>query len=226
MEPSGLRAVVTGDIVRSSDLPGNVRRGLPDTLHSAYDAVQQTSPDALPYDVGITGGDGWQWYVHHPQWALARSLQFWTLLFQRGLSSRMVLAVDAIDFVSENNINESDGPAFRRSGRLLSALSDNRRFTCTIPEDAPLPYHVASDSIGELIDHFLHQWTEAQAQALSGQIRTVGTEDEITQTEIAANWAPEPITRQTVNRHLQRAHWDRLERTLARFERLIASLSN
>jgi hypothetical protein len=223
-EFSELRAVATGDIVGSSDLPADRRRQLPDCLRSAYDAVQHTAPEALPYDLAITGGDGWQCYVHDPAMALARLLHFWTLLYARGLPSRMALVVDTVDFVSEEDLNESDGRAFRRSGRLLSGLDDERWFDCSLPDESPEVHHVAVGSIGELIDLFFHEWTEAQVQAIAGMIGTIGTEREITQEKIAEQWTPEPVTRQAVNRHLKRAHWNRVERTVSRFEHLCHSL--
>lgn len=226
LEPSGLHAVVTGDTVGSSDFPPDVRRHLPETLHSAYETIRQRDPASLPYDLAITGGDGWQWYIQNPHTALARVLHFWTLLFAREVSSRMILAVDTIDFLSEEDLNESDGPAFRRSGLQLSTLDEKARFECVLPKEASAAHHLAAESMSELVDHLLQQWTEAQAQAISGRISTVGAGDEITQQEIAENWSPEPITRQTVNRHLKRAHWDRLQRTLDRFETLVASLSS
>jgi hypothetical protein len=224
VEFSELHAVATGDIVGSSDLPTDRRRQLPDHLRSAYDTVQQTAPGTLPYDLAITGGDGWQCYIHDPAMALARLLHFWTLLYVRGLPSRMALVVDTIDFVSEENLNESDGRAFRRSGRLLSSLDDERWFDCTLPDELSDVHHVAVGSIGELIDLFFHEWTEAQAQAVAEMVGAIGTEHEITQKKIAEQWTPEPVTRQAVNRHLKRAHWNRVERTASRFEHLCHSL--
>lgn len=224
VEFSELHAVATGDIVGSSDLPADRRRQLPDRLRSAYDAVQQTAPKALPYDLAITGGDGWQCYVHDPAMALARLVHFWTLLYAQGLPSRMALVVDTINFVSAENLNESDSRAFRRSGRLLSQLDDERWFDCAIPDESSTAHYLATGSIGELIDFFFQQWTEAQAQAIAGMVGTIGTEHEITQEKIAEQWTPEPVTRQAVNHHLKRAHWNRVERTASRFEHLCHSL--
>ncbi len=109
VELSKLHAVATGDIVESSDLPADRRRQLPDRLRSTYETVQQTAPEELPYELAITGGDGWQCYVRNPATALARLLHFWTLLYAQGLPSRMALVVDTVDFVSEEDLNESDG---------------------------------------------------------------------------------------------------------------------
>jgi hypothetical protein len=224
VELSKLHAVATGDIVGSSDLPADRRRKLPDRLRSAYETVQQTAPEALPYDLAIAGGDGWQCYVHDPARALARLLHFWALLYAQGLPSRMALVIDTINFVSETNLSESDGRAFRRSGRLLSSLDDERWFDCILPDESSEVHHVAGGGIGELIDLFFHRWTEAQAQAVAGMVGAIGTEHKITQKKIAEQWMPEPITRQAVNRHLKRAHWNRVERTVSRFEHLCHSL--
>lgn len=225
-EISDIHAVATGDIVGSSDLPTDARRRLPDVLRSTYVTVQQQASSDLPYDLAITGGDSWQCYVDDPSVALARSLHFWTLLYARGLPSRMALAVDTVDFIVDENLSESDGPAFRQSGRILSNLKREWWFTCRLPERASDAHHLAAEVLNEMIDHLLHQWTEAQAQALAGMVGTIGTDREITQQEIAEQWNPEPVTRQTVNRHLKRAHWHRLERTLTRFDRLIRSLND
>ena len=225
IEPTGLHAVVTGDTVGSSDLSPDVRRRLPSIFHAAYDAVQDSAPESLPYDLAITGGDGWQWYIHEPETALARVLQFWTLLFSQGISSRMALAIDTIDFVSAEDLNESDGPAFRQSGRMLSDLDADRQFDCALPAGTSSAQRLAIESIGELIDHLLQQWTEAQAQAIAGMVSTVGTDRTRTQEEVAEAWTPEPVARQTVNRHLKRAYWHRLERTLDRFKELVETLT-
>lgn len=224
MESPSLHAVATGDIVGSSELAAEDRRQLPKVLHSTYATIQNQASESLPYPLAITGGDGWQCYIETPTAALARVLHFWTLLYARGLPSRVALAIDVIDFISDNDLNESDGPAFRRSGRALETLDEERWFACALPDHAPSSYHLAVESVAELTDYLLHQWTEAQAQAVAGMLKGIGTEASVTQKAIAEQWEPEPITRQTVNRHLKRAHWDRLERTLRRFEQLIASL--
>lgn len=219
-------AVARGDVIGSTELSAEDRRQLPEVLRSTYATVQRRAPGTLPYELAILGGDGWQCYVENPASSLARVLHLWALLFARGISSRMALAIDTIDFISDRDLNESDGRAFRRSGRALQGLEDERWFVCLLPDEAPSAYHLAAESISELTDHLLHQWTEAQAQAVAGMLESIGTEQTVTQQAIAEQWEPEPITRQTVNRHLKRAHWDRLERTLDRFDQLIESLSS
>lgn len=224
MNSRDLHAVGTGDVVGSSDLSASQRRRLPDRLRSAYATVQSADPGALPYDLAIIGGDGWQCYVESPADSLPRLLQFWALLRANGISCRMAVAVDTIDFISEGNLNESDGPAFRQSGRTLEALRDTQRLAFVLPDTTPPAHNLAIDSMSDLIDHLLHQWTAAQAQAVAGMMRNVGTDHSVTQQRIADEWTPRSVTRQTVNRHLKRAYWDRVERTLSRFNQLIGLL--
>lgn len=224
MSSPDLHAVGTGDVVGSSDLSASQRRRLPDRLRSAYATVQSADPGALPYDLAIIGGDGWQCYVESPADSLPRLLHFWSLLRAKEISCRMAIAIDTIDFISGGNVNESDGRAFRQSGRTLEDLRGTERLAFGLPDAAPPVYDLAIESMCELIDHLFHQWTAAQAQAVAGMMTSVGTDHSVTQQRIADEWSPRPVTRQTVNRHLKRAHWDRVERTLSRFNRLIGLL--
>lgn len=221
-----LHAVATGDIVASSELPDAKRRRLPEALRDAYAEVQTLAPEILPYDLAIMGGDGWQCYVRDPDQALPRILQFCTFLRADGLRSRCALAFDTVDFIDEDDLGASDGAAFRRSGHALQHFPKEQQMACLLPDALSPVYHLAAESLCELIDHLILNWTEAQAQAVAGMLRGIGTDVSITQEAIAEQWEPEPVTRQTVNRHLQRAYWPRLERTLSRFARLVRHLSD
>lgn len=223
---SRLRAVATGDIVASSDLPPEKRRKMPDTLREAHADLKAHSPDVVPHSLAIVSGDGWQCYIMNPVQAIARILQFWTQLRADDLRSRFVIAIDSVDFISERGLNESVGPAFERSGRALRKLDSERWASCVLPSTASRANQLAMKGLFELIDFLLHDWTAAQAQAVSGRLQSFGTDTDVTQAEIAQQWEPEPITRQSVNRHLQRAHWSRLERTLKRCEEVVRDLSS
>lgn len=169
----------------------------------------------------LWGGDGWQCYIADPSQALPRVLHFWTCLCARGLRSRFAVAVDTVDFVSDENLSESDGAAFRQSGRALDTLDDDCWAVCVLPKSESITSSLAVKSLFELMDLLLHKWTEAQARAVAGMLRGVGTERSVTQQAVADGWSPEPITRQSVNRHLQRANWSRVERTASTFRQLI-----
>ena len=218
---SDLHAVATGDVVRSSTLSEGERRHLPERLRTAYAEARAAAPDAFPYDLAIRGGDGWQCYIKDPSQALPRVLHFWTHLCAEGLRSRFAVAVNTVDFISDGNLSESDGAAFRESGRALDTLGNDCWAVCILPKSESITSSLAVDSMFELVDLLLHEWTEAQAQAVAGMLRGVGTERSVTQQAVADAWSPDPITRQSVNRHLQRANWSRVERTASIFRQLI-----
>ncbi|NBB85838.1 MAG: hypothetical protein GVY12_06395 [Bacteroidetes bacterium] len=216
-------AVATGDIVNSSQLAEPVRAALPDTLRDAYAAATEgLSPEAAS-GLTLVSGDGWQCLFHVPDQALARVLQFAAQLRTEELETRVALALGTVDRLRAN-LNASDGPALRRSGRGLQHLRADQRFDLLLPDDVPGASPVAAGAIAELCDARLQAWTSAQAQAIAGMLRGWAGEPVRTQAEVAEAWAPEPITRQTVNRHLHRAGWPRLERTLHRFSALVEVL--
>jgi hypothetical protein len=217
-------AVATGDIVHSSQLAAPVRAALPDTLRSAYaEAVEGLPPEAVS-ELALVSGDGWQCLFHKPNQALARVLQLAARLRAQELETRIALALGTVDRLRAD-LNASDGPALRRSGRGLQQLRAEQRFALLLPDDAPVASAVAAGAIAELCDVWMQAWTPAQAQAIAGMLRGWDGEPMRSQAEVAEAWTPEPVTRQTVNRHLHRAGWPRLERTLHRFSMLVDAQS-
>jgi hypothetical protein len=103
----------------------------------------------------------------------------------------------------------------------LDTLDDDCWAVCVLPKSESITSSLAVKSLFELMDLLLHEWTEAQARAVAGMLRGVGTERSVTQQAVADGWSPEPITRQSVNRHLQRANWSQVERTASTFRQLI-----
>ena len=223
---SDLHAVATGDIIESSELSAGERRRLPEQLRTAYVTAREAAPDALPYDLAIAGGDRWQCYVDDPTQVLPRVLHFWAHLRAGGLRSRFAVAVNTIVFISDDNLNESDGAAFQQSGRALETLDDDRWATCVLPERESIVSSLAVGGMFEVVDLLLYEWTEAQAQAVAGMLRGIGTDTSVTQQAVADAWSPDPITRQSVNRHLQRARWSRLEHVVSLFSQLIEVVAN
>ena len=216
-------AVATGDMVNSSQLPQPVRAALPDTLRDAYAEATEGLPPEAVSELALVSGDGWQCLFHTPEQALGRVLQLAAQLQAEGLATRMALALGTVDRL-RTDLNASDGPALRRSGRGLQQLRADQRFDLLLPDDVPVATTVAAGAIAELCDAWIQAWTPAQAQAMAGVLRGWDGAPVRTQADVAEAWTPEPITRQTVNRHLHRAGWPRLERTLHRFSALVAAL--
>ena len=222
MVPTELHGVVAGDIVNSSEMESGKRRQLPDILESAYGEVARAFGEHLPFELAISAGDEWRIYVECPKVALAASLAFWTRLKAADVTSRMVLAIDAIDFINNGDLHTSDGAAFRRAGRGLEViLGDELQFALLLPDERGELGKICAELTGELVDILLKDLTAAQARAVAQMLcpRHGGTAP--TTSEIAERWEPEPISRQAVGKHLHRGGWPVIERTIERYERVI-----
>jgi len=90
--------------------------------------------------------------------------------------------------------------------------------TFEYPDDEEASLSAALDIIVHLIDALAVDWTEKQAQAISGALRGW------TQEKIAKLWWENPITQQAVAQHLDRASWYAVENALAFFEKAVSTL--
>jgi hypothetical protein len=220
-----LHAVLTGDIVGSSDLTTEERSRLPDVLRAAHRAVQERLQANILYPIDLFGGDSWQMYLPRPEQALAVATHFRADLFaETGITTRIALAIDTIDFLNTEKLSESDGAAFRRSGRLLRELRHTETAVVLPEADEPLT-PIAGDLIARIVDHLAGSWTRAQAQAIAHSTGGLLAGEPLSQSRIGEAWTPKPISQQAVARHLQSAGWDILEATLRDFARVIQSIS-
>ena len=212
IEPGKDYAVITGDVIASSDLEATQRKELPATIES----IAATLTDWLGADevapVAIFGGDSWQLLLATPANALRAALFMRASLLASplGIDTRLAIAVGGVDFVPEAGVERADGEALRMSGRLLSELpgrSVSMGFECP---DKTLSRHW--DLVACLIDALIRtNWTANRARAVSGALRG------FTGVQIGELW-PAPIAKQTAGRHLTEVAWETLERVLGEYE--------
>ncbi len=219
---AGLRAVITGDIVASSALGTAQRHELPEALRAVHREVQRHLQARELYPIDLFGGDSWQIYLSNPTAALAAATLFRSALFADfGLSTRMVIAVDDIDFLNTENLSESDGPAFRRSGRALKKMN-GRSLLLLLAESAQPPAQIAASALARTIEHIAASWTRSQAQSIKHVIACMLEDQHCSQAEIGRRWYPDAISQQAVARHLQSAGWSTIEESLNDYTKLIA----
>lgn len=224
--PTSLRAVLTGDLVRSQEQPTDAE-ALSTQIRAAFRRARHRFGDALPYPVDVFRGDSWQVYVPDPMFALEVAVLFRAALrVEASLDTRIALAIDRVGTVNERSVSESSGPVFRRSGRALDAMTDERRLRCLLPESAPPPYAIAADALADLADLLATQWTDAQAQAIALRLERTTDDRPPSQTDIASHWQPAPISQQAVSKHLRQAHGALLDTTLRRYGRLVERLAD
>lgn len=226
-KPPRLHAVIAGDVVDSSKLSTERRRRLASLLTAAHRDMTHAFGDDLPHDIAIVAGDEWRMYVERPKSALAAALALCTQLRADDIISRAIVVIDEVDFIEGGDLQNSDGPAFRRAGRGLDALSETgRRFDLLVPDAAGRRATLFAEMTGELVDVLLDVLTASQARSVAEMIRGVAAGSPPTTSEIAGRWEPEPITRQAVGKHLERARWGVFERTLDRFAEMIETLDD
>ena len=219
MSKPSLHAVLTGDVIGSTRLDADARARLPDALHDAFESVHAVHDlrSAIAFDV--FRGDAWQMYVERPAAALRAAVTFraW-LRADADVDARIALVVDAVDFVDVENVSESDGPAFRRSGYALDGLG-RRTMACLLPEGwTPSTRQLLFNTIASATGAFVDRWTSAQAQAVALTLSLIPTSGRYAgQEQVAAAWTPEPISQPTVSEHLRKAHWDVIEEYLDSF---------
>ncbi len=207
---ASLHAVLTGDIIGSTGLSAEQRAHLPENMREAFDDLDAILGNRANLAFDFFRGDAWQLYVEKPEHALSVAILFRALLRARfDVDTRIAIAIDTVDFVNLARLSESDGQAFRRSGRALDELG-RRSMTCLLPEDPPIQTdQPLFNAIARTTDVFMSEWTRPQAQAVALSLSLAPESgDYANQKQVSLAWEPEPITQQAVSAHLQRGHWD------------------
>lgn len=206
--------VITGDIIKSSGLSTTDRQRLVSVLKTGSEQLRILFPELVPMEVDVFRGDGWQFIVTQPSRTLRAALFYRAWLkanmLPAKIDSRLVIALGSIDFIGKR-VSESDGEAFRLSGKTLESLGKS----VTMRLAAPALANAAElDIIVQLLDVIARRWTPRQALATTGALR--GWKQE----KIASLWGEAPIAQQTVVKHLNTAEWPAVNRALEMFEKL------
>jgi len=193
-------AVLTGDIVASSDLSGPQLDSALTVIEDAVDAITCWRND-LVTGFGRRGGDSWQCAIGAPVLGLRAALFIRAALRREGktLSTPIAIAEGAGNLPADAATNSAHGPAFTASGRLLEKISSHAQMA----HDSGGPLAAAT----RLADHISQGWTVAQARATHVAL----TPDIGPRSEIAQRLG---ITRQAVNQSLWAAGFPAISEAL------------
>lgn len=214
MDPAKNYAVVSGDFIGFSALPAQIREASYHLVKQAGRELARMFPSAMPWEVDMFRGDGWQFLLTDPALSLQAALFFRAYLRARAgghpTDVRLAIGVGPIDYVPDNRVSAGDGIAFRLSGRLLDQMAmkktSSMRFAME-DEKRSLPLDGITLLIGALAD----SWTERQARAVAGALQG------LTIIQITQQW-PDRISRQAVGKHLARSRWPEIRIGLEIFE--------
>jgi hypothetical protein len=189
-------AVVTGDIIGSSELDLKGRKKLHLEIKKIFKRLQVAFPELLPLPIDVFRGDSWQFIVYKPKQALRIGLCFRLLIksgiYLENLDTRMSIATGKITFISKERISESDGETFRISGKNLEKLKNNEHLIVYTGRES---LKESLRLITSLTDFIVTKYTAKQSLAVFGALANM-SQDEITRL-----WKP-AISQQMVSKHL------------------------
>ncbi|MGK7754755.1 MULTISPECIES: MarR family transcriptional regulator [unclassified Roseovarius] len=198
-------AVLTGDIVSSSDLTASQLDAALDAINTAVSAIASWRK-GLVTGHARRGGDSWQCAIGAPVLDLRAALFIRAALRREGkaLSTRIAIARGPGTLPEDADPNGAHGPAFTASGRLLADISNHAQMA-----------HASGGLLAattRLADHISQDWTVAQARAMHAALPP-GTGP---RAEIAEQLG---ITRQAVNQALWAAGFPAISDALELTER-------
>ncbi len=226
IDPRACYAVLTGDIVGSSELAVAARRRLAARLKQVGAELQRTHAAALPLPLEVFRGDAWQFFVAQPGAALRVALGVVAGLGQDAdapLATRIGLGLGGVRFLPGRAVSGGDGPAYAAAGAALDGLGVHERLQLGVDERererlGAAPVGLLAALVGA-VDGLAQDWTPARARAVRAALGGA------TQAEIGARWRPKRISQQAVAQHLANARWSALERALLAFEATLAPLA-
>ena len=215
-------AVLTGDIIKSSDLTKETFESVKECLKKAsiqlnqFNVIANMAPKLLKGSIEFYRGDSWQLLLTEPKYALRACLFLRAYLkANKGIDTRISVGIGTISDLNLRNISQSIGEAFELSGMALDKLKTRKCMTVALPYYQKYNQDNIYDwlvSIYELSDTIVQQWTRKQAEALIWALQNYKQE------EIAGKIKPR-INPQTIGKRLRTAGWNTFESVLERIEK-------
>lgn len=219
-----MKAVITGDIVRSSSLNLKKREDLFKSFKEISTLLEKKySSDVVPGPLSNFRGDGWQLVLDRPEKALEIALLIRTYFrFTFGaekLDTRVAIGIGTIHFAPKENVSAGDGPAYTLSGHLLESLTKTcMALDIDLASKENNAYLLGLQNTIVLLDLLVSKWSASQCQAMFWALQ------HYKQTDIAKSWQPKAITQASVSYNLHSAGWDQIALVLENFETTVKDL--
>ncbi|MFI3314667.1 MAG: SatD family protein [Rikenellaceae bacterium] len=167
------KAIITGDIVNSSQIVGYDRTLILDTIKRLAGELSQLGLDGIE----MYRGDSFQMVVRSPENALLIAILTRASLRARDrrCDARIAIGVGTVEYNSIDIVT-SDGEAYRNSGREFDNLKKRRLAISTPWTDVNEELNVST----AFADDIITNWSDAQANVIF-----MSLSEKITQKEIA-----------------------------------------
>ncbi|WP_094226988.1 SatD family protein [Methanolobus psychrotolerans] len=212
-----LCAVITGDLVRSSELEYEDRKLFLSYLRESFTFIKEQLQlqDAILLPFGIFRGDSFQVVLTRPECALLASvlLSLRLRLFNKDakdLAARISIGIGTIDYIPESgNVGEADGVAFRLSGKTLDGMKQKDQNLMIVTSNQALNLMLEVQCV--FLDLIAGRWTNVQKEILLERLS--GS----TQEEIASRHGK---SQSTISQSLKAAGFDAVKKFLTNYENL------
>jgi len=170
-------AVITGDIINSSDLGAERRQKLLDSLKEAFQKITENVLNEKENPFEIYRGDSFQAKIKNSQLAIfigiiirakIRSLNY--EIYRAGRVSvgnlndaRIAVGIGKIDFAASKTI-ESDGEAFKFSGELIEKMKREKRALMVRTPWLEVNSELEVECL--LVDQIISDWSFSQAEVV------------------------------------------------------------
>lgn len=214
MEKEHKYSVITGDIVNSSNLDTQERALVLEFLKELFISFEKQEGRIanLQSNYAIARGDSFQVIFQNSQNSFRYSILLRAglrSLFQKDLDelcdARISIGIGTVDYWGDT-ISESDGDAFRCSGRNLDKAKNRRRFLIEL-DDKELNEELNVYLM--LLDAIINDWTYSRSQIVYEKLL------EPKQLNIAKKMG---LSASAISKRLNSAHWDAIDVLLNRFE--------
>ena len=207
-------AVLTGDIIKSSQLSSKQLEAVRSSLLTAVSRVRSWKRGLVRGKPEFFRGDAWQLLLADPALALRVAVFLRASLLAHGLAdSRVAIGLGAVEEISRDSVSLSTGPAFVLSGKALDQMTRYSNMTIEVPKAAgalsdwlPVAAHLCDSLIG--------QWTRRQAEI----VRAAANPSEPESEEIGQSLRP-AVSKQAVAKALSGANWYIVREAVRLFER-------
>lgn len=203
-------AVLTGDIVKSRNLSAVASDKLQDRLKSVTADFEDAFPGTVVGSLGITQGDGWQVALKIPGRAIRLALFLRAVVKSDfGTDTRVSIGVGPVEHLKDNII-ESTGLAFERSGHGLESMKNKNIRLVYHAHKSPARLESAELLLVSWLDSLVTPAMEKQASLLREVLVNLKQEDVA---EIKG------LVQSTVSEGLKAVGWSKMKRILKHFEK-------
>lgn len=212
MASSKIVAVLTGDLIRSTELDAQGLAGARRVFGRAVQTIEGWKSRLVRGEPEFFRGDSWQLLLADPAWALRAAIYIRARMRSDSRAdTRVAIGIGDVESVSRSRVSLSTGEAFVLSGHALDSLTLYSAMTVSLPSSTPAAEWIKTTL--DFSDALIRQWTKRQAEICSHALDPADPTHE----DIAKKLKPR-VSKQTVTKALAGANWRPIRRAIQLFE--------